>query len=175
MKVNSDFFPLTQMAQRFVDQLAQCRRLGLTVLEASEHHVLIELPYSTELIGYPDTGVIHGGVITTLMDTACGSAVVSAIFHKFKLLEISPTLDLRVDYMKPAQPHKPVFGFAECYKLSSNIAFTRAIAYQDSIDDPIAHAVGSFMRISPEMVGDAFRQALMGEAVPAIGESDEHK
>ena len=175
MKVNPDFFPLTQMAQRFVDQLVQCRRLGLTVLEASEHHVLIELPYSTELIGYPDTGVIHGGVITTLMDTACGSAVVSAIFQKYQSLEISPTLDLRVDYMKPAQPHKPVYGFAECYKLSSNIAFTRAIAYQDSIDDPIAHAVGSFMRISPEMVGDAFRQALMGEAVPSFGETDELK
>ncbi|AVV82688.1 PaaI family thioesterase [Shewanella putrefaciens] len=162
MKVNPEFFPLTQMAQRFVEQLAQCRRLGLAVLEASEHHVLIELPYSTELIGYPDTGVIHGGVITTLMDTACGSAVVSAIYQKYQSLEISPTLDLRVDYMKPAQPNKPVYGFAECYKLSSNIAFTRAIAYQDSIDDPIAHAVGSFMRISPEMVGDAFRQALMG-------------
>lgn len=169
MKLNSDFFPLTQMAQRFVDQLAQCRRLGLSVLEASEHHVLIELPYSTELIGYPDTGVIHGGVITTLMDTACGSAVVSAIYQKYQSLEISPTLDLRVDYMKPAQPHKPVYGFAECYRLSSNIAFTRAIAYQDSIDQPIAHAVGSFMRISPEMVGDAFRQALMGEADTTIG------
>lgn len=173
MKVNPEFFPLTQMAQRFVEQLAQCRRLGLAVLEASEHHVLIELPYSTELIGYPDTGVIHGGVITTLMDTACGSAVVSAIYQKYQSLEISPTLDLRVDYMKPAQPNKPVFGFAECYKLSSNIAFTRAIAYQDSIDDPIAHAVGSFMRISPEMVGDAFRQALMGETVSARGGSGE--
>ena len=77
--------------------------------------------------------------------------------------------------MKPAQSHKSVYGFAECYKLSSNIAFTRAIAYQDSIDDPIAHAVGSFMRISPEMVGDAFRQALMGEAVPSLGETDELK
>jgi len=173
MKVNPEFFPLTQMAQRFVEQLAQCRRLGLAVLEASEHHVLIELPYSTELIGYPDTGVIHGGVITTLMDTACGSAVVSAIYQKYQSLEISPTLDLRVDYMKPAQPNKPVYGFAECYKLSSNIAFTRAIAYQDSIDDPIAHAVGSFMRISPEMVGDAFRQALMGETVSALGGSGE--
>ncbi|MCK7628543.1 PaaI family thioesterase [Shewanella sp. JNE10-2] len=173
MKVNPEFFPLTQMAQRFVEQLAQCRRLGLAVLEASEHHVLIELPYSTELIGYPDTGVIHGGVITTLMDTACGSAVVSAIYQKYQSLEISPTLDLRVDYMKPAQPNKPVYGFAECYKLSSNIAFTRAIAYQDSIDDPIAHAVGSFMRISPEMVGDAFRQALMGETVSVLGGSGE--
>lgn len=165
MKVNPEFFPLTDLAKRFVDQLAQCRRLKLTVHEASEHHVLIELPYSTELIGYPDTGVIHGGVITTLMDTASGCAVVCAIKHKYQTLEISPTLDLRVDYMKPAEPHKPVFGFAECYRLSANIAFTRAIAYQDSIDSPIAHAVGSFMRISPEMVGEEFRNALMGVEV----------
>lgn len=163
MKINPEFFPLTELARRFVDQLAQCRRLKLGVLEASEHHVLIELPYSTELIGYPDTGVIHGGVITTLMDTASGSAVVCSIFDKYKSLELSPTLDLRVDYMKPAEPNKSVFGFAECYKLSSSVAFTRAIAYQESIDDPIAHAVGSFMRISPEMVGEPFRRALMGE------------
>ncbi|MCJ8302823.1 PaaI family thioesterase [Shewanella sp.] len=163
MQVNSDFFPLTQIATRFVDQLAQCRRLKLKVHEASEHHVLIELPYNKQLIGYPDTGVIHGGVITTLMDTACGSAVVCAIYDKYQSLELSPTLDLRVDYMKPADPNKPVYGFAECYKISSSVSFTRAIAYQDSIDDPIAHSVGSFMRISPEMIGDEFRQALLGQ------------
>lgn len=163
MKTNPEFFPLTDLASRFVDQLVQCRRLKLSVLEASEHHVLIELPYSKALIGYPETGVIHGGVITTLMDTASGTAVVCSIFDKYKSLELSPTLDLRVDYMKPAAPNKSVYGFAECYKLSSSVAFTRAIAYQDSIDDPIAHAVGSFMRISPDMVGEPFRRALMGE------------
>jgi uncharacterized protein (TIGR00369 family) len=163
MKVSPEFFPLTQIATRFVDQLAQCRRLNLKVHEASEHHVLIELPYAHELIGYPDTGVIHGGVITTLMDTASGSAVVCSIFEKYQALEISPTLDLRVDYMKPADPNKPVYGFAECYKISSSVAFTRGIAYQDSIDDPIAHAVGSFMRISPEMIGDEFPQILLGK------------
>ncbi|ABE55604.1 Phenylacetic acid degradation-related protein [Shewanella denitrificans OS217] len=162
MKINSEFFPLTELATRFVAQLAQCRRLGIKVHEASEHHVLLELPYSQDIIGYPDTGVIHGGVITTLIDTGCGTAVVCAILKKFQSLEISPTLDLRVDYMKPAEPNKSVFAFAECYKLSSSVAFTRAIAYQDSIDEPIAHAVGSFMRISPEMVGETFRQALMG-------------
>ena len=85
-----------------------------------------------------------------------------AILKKYQSLELSPTLDLRVDYMKPAEPHKSVYGFAECYRLSPSVAFTRAIAYQDSIDEPIAHAVGSFMRISPEMVGESFRQALMG-------------
>ncbi|WP_144206960.1 PaaI family thioesterase [Shewanella donghaensis] len=162
MKINSDFFPLTGVASRFVNQLAHCGRLNISVLEASEHHVLLELPYSQDIIGDPDTGVIHGGVVTTIIDTASGTSVVCAILEKYKSLEISPTLDLRVDYMKPAEPNKPLYAFAECYRLSSNVAFTRAIAYQDSIDDPIAHAVGSFMRISPEMVGEEFRQALMG-------------
>ncbi|MCC4831422.1 PaaI family thioesterase [Shewanella sp. 1_MG-2023] len=163
MKINSEFFPLTQVATRFVNQLAQCRRLNISVLEASEHHVLLELPYSQDIIGDPDTGVIHGGVVTTLIDTASGTSVVSAILAKYESLEISPTLDLRVDYMKPAEPDKPLYAIAECYRLSANVAFTRAIAYQDSVDDPIAHAVGSFMRISPEMVGEEFRQALMGD------------
>lgn len=170
MKINSEFFPLTEVATRFVGQLAHCRRLQISVLEASEHHVLLELPYSQDIIGDPDTGVIHGGVVTTLIDTASGTAVVSAILEKYQSLEISPTLDLRVDYMKPAEPDKPIFAFAECYRLSSNVAFTRAIAYQDSIDDPIAHAVGSFMRISPEMVGEEFRQALMGESDIKVNE-----
>ncbi|WP_394133078.1 PaaI family thioesterase [Shewanella maritima] len=166
LKVNPEFFPLTEVATRFVNQLAHCRKLGLTVQEASEHHVLLELPYSQDIVGYPDTGVIHGGVITTIIDTACGTAVVCAILDKFKSLEISPTLDLRVDYMRPAEPNKAVYAFVECYRLTSSVAFTRAIAYQDSIDEPIAHAVGSFMRISPEMIGEEFRQALMGDAEP---------
>ncbi|MGB0894832.1 MAG: PaaI family thioesterase [Parashewanella sp.] len=154
---------LTTLAKRFVNQLTQCRRLNIQVHEASEHHVLMELPYSEQHIGYPETGVIHGGVITTLMDTACASATICAIKQKYDSLEISPTLDLRVDYMKSAKPNHAVFVLAECYRLSSSIVFTRAITYQDSIDEPIAHAVGAFMRISPEMVGEEFRLALLGE------------
>ncbi|MBV7317093.1 PaaI family thioesterase [Shewanella sp. NIFS-20-20] len=171
MKVSPRDFPLTGLAQRFVGQLAHCQRLQIEVLEASEHHVLLQLPYSDAIIGDPDTGVIHGGVITTLMDTSCGTATICAIKQKYDTLEISPTLDLRVDYMRPAQPHLPVYAMAECYKLASSVAFTRAIAYQESIDKPIAHAVGSFMRISPEMIGDVFRAALMG---PELGKDNDN-
>ncbi|MBY5920720.1 PaaI family thioesterase [Ferrimonas balearica] len=160
---NREFFPLTGLATRFVDQLAQCRALGVQTLEASEHHVLLALPYNEQLVGYPDTGVLHGGVITTLMDTASGAAVVCAVTHASGEIELCPTLDLRVDYMKAAEPGKPVYGFAECFKLTSAVAFTRGIAYQDSMDDPIAQAVGSFMRIGPELMTDGFRQALKGE------------
>ncbi|WP_025819706.1 PaaI family thioesterase [Shewanella marina] len=154
---------LPDLATRFIGQLAHCQRLGLTVHHIETNKVELKLPYSTDLVGYPDTGVVHGGVITTLIDTACGCAVVCAIFEQFQSLEISPTLDLRVDYMRPAEPHKPIYGLAECYKLTSNIAFVRALAYQDDVEQPIAHAVATFMRISAEMVGDEFRQALLGQ------------
>lgn len=151
---------LTGLVDRFVNQLAQCRRLNLKVLGANAQQVLIELPYDEQLVGDPNTGVLHGGVITTLMDTASGSAVVSAIKGNESFLELCPTLDLRVDYMKPAKPGKSVFGLVECYKLAGAIAFTRGVAFQESIEHPIAHCVGSFMRIGPDLVTDDFRQAL---------------
>ena len=39
----------------------------------------MRLPYSAQLVGNPDTGVVHGGVITALLDQACGMAVGSAL------------------------------------------------------------------------------------------------
>jgi acyl-coenzyme A thioesterase PaaI-like protein len=49
--------------------------------------------------------------------------------------------------MHPAEPYKDVFGFAECYRVTENIIFTRGYAYQDNPDEPIAHVVGAFMRM----------------------------
>jgi len=55
------------------------------------------------------------------------------------------TLDLRIDYMKPARPHEDVFAYAECYKMTRQIAFVRGVAYQDSEDNPVANAAATFM------------------------------
>lgn len=88
----------------------------------------MELPYSDRIIGNPDTGVIHGGAITTLMDTASGSVMICGLDE----FELCPTLDLRVDYMRPAEPpRKPVYARAETYKITRNIIFTRCEAYQE--------------------------------------------
>ncbi|WP_298444382.1 PaaI family thioesterase [uncultured Ferrimonas sp.] len=159
---NRGTVPLTGYAKRFVDQLAQCRALGIRILEGSERHVLLELPYQKRIIGYPDTGVIHGGVITTLMDTACGATVVCALRHATGNVELSPTLDLRVDYMMAAKPEQSVFCYAECHKLTSAIAFVRAVVYQDDVSKPVAQAVGSFMRIGPELVTEQFKRNMEG-------------
>ena len=135
--------PVLERAQRFLSVLRHCQVLGLQVQDATAEGLTLRLPYSPQIVGNPETGVIHGGAITTLMDTTCGISTV-CVLPEF---EICPTLDLRVDYMRPAEPGKDVFGFAECYRVTENIIFTRGYAYQDNPDEPIAHVVGAFMRM----------------------------
>ena len=64
---------------RFIDTLNQAKELGLTVTEAKKGSLTLCLPYSDRIIGNPDTGVIHGGAITTLMDTTSGCVILCAL------------------------------------------------------------------------------------------------
>ena len=141
--------------RRFIDTLNQGRELGLTAVKNGQ--LTLCLPYSDRIIGNPDTGVIHGGAITTLMDTASGSATLCALDE----FELCPTLDLRVDYMRPAEPRKPVYARAEAYKVTRNIIFTRCEAFQDP-GETIANCVGTFMRIGREATPKSFRDLITG-------------
>ncbi|MEZ4360604.1 MAG: PaaI family thioesterase [Kofleriaceae bacterium] len=129
-------------AQRaFIDSVPHNHALGMEVLTMEAGGALFRLPYREDLIGNPDTGVLHGGVITTLLDACSGAAVFAALP---RLMPVA-TLDLRVDYLRPAEPGRAVLAHATCYKLTRNVAFTRAVAYHDDRDDPIASSVGTFM------------------------------
>jgi uncharacterized protein (TIGR00369 family) len=117
--------------------------------------VELALPYGAHLIGYPDTGVIAGGAIYTVMDNACGMSVAISGAAAF---EINGTIDLRIDYIKPATPHRTVMAYAECIKLTRRIGFVRGFAYHLPSDDgdghagrdhPIAVVNGTFMRQGP--------------------------
>ena len=107
-------------------------------------------PYAEHLVGDPDTGVIHGGVITAMLDNACGRAVHLARLEAGVDADGSiATLDLRIDYMSSAEPGKDLYAEAHCYRLTRNVAFVRASAYTDSLEDPVATAVGAFMLGTP--------------------------
>ena len=101
---------IEQRARAFLSVLRHCQVLGMTVEQADKDGLVIKLPYSDLIVGNPVTGVVHGGAITTLMDTCCGISTVCYLDD----FEICPTLDLRIDYMHPAEPDHDVFGFAEC-------------------------------------------------------------
>lgn len=146
-----------ERVSRFISTLNQARELGLTVTEATDKHLTLCLPYSQNIIGNPDTGVIHGGAITTLMDTASGSVMLCA-FDEF---ELCPTLDLRMDYMRPAEPNMPVYARAEPYRVTRSIIFTRCEAFQDN-GDVIAQCVGTFMRIGRDAMPESYRDLITG-------------
>jgi len=115
--------------------------LKLTVVDVKPGEVVCKVPYAEHLIGNPDTRVVHGGVITALLDNTCGIAVGS----KTALQGQIATLDLRIDYMKPATPGEDILAFAECYKVTKNIAFARGVAYHSDRNDPIATCAAAFM------------------------------
>lgn len=125
----------------FVDHIPHNRALGMKVLEFKRAEAIFQLPYDEKLVGNPDTGVLHGGAITALLDACSGAAVFAA------LTEWSPiaTLDLRIDYLRGGDPGRDITCRATCYKLARNVAFTRAVAYHDDESDPIATSAGTFM------------------------------
>lgn len=145
---------------RFIQSLNQARELGVTVAGTTESSLTLCLPYSKQIIGNPDTGVIHGGAITTLMDTTSGSVMICAL----DIFELCPTLDLRVDYMRPAEPGKPVYARAEIYRMTRNIIFTRCEAYQEG-GETVANCVATFMRIGPEALPKAYRDKITGDVL----------
>ncbi len=115
--------------------------LAMTVLEIGDGTALTMIPYADHLVGDPETRIIHGGVVTSLLDNACGIAVTS----KTKRFGAIATLDLRIDYMKPATPDLAIHAFCECYRVTRSVAFVRGIAFHTDRADPIAACVAVFM------------------------------
>jgi acyl-coenzyme A thioesterase PaaI-like protein len=60
------------------------------------------------------------------------------------------TLDMRVDYMRPATPGKTVFGRGECYRIARQIAFVRGQAHDGDPADPVANVAATFMFLDTE-------------------------
>ncbi len=137
-------FDYHRMVRKFMKNIRHGQVLGLELLEASKEGITIKLPYSTDLVGNPYTGVIHGGAITALLDQSCGMAVAAAIAPE---LDITPTIDLRIDYMRPAEPHRDVLAYTHVYRVTRSVVFARGVAYQDDINKPIAHCVATFIRM----------------------------
>lgn len=115
--------------------------LGFELVDVAPAKAWAKVAYREDLIGDPETGIIAGGVVTALLDQLCGAAVLAALESPMPMA----TLDLRIDYLRPAEPGAAIIGMAHCYKRARSVAFVRAIAYEHSEDDPIAHATAVFM------------------------------
>jgi uncharacterized protein (TIGR00369 family) len=128
------------IARQFIEALPHSHALGMRLESISEGSATIAMPYDERLIGDPATGVIHGGAVSALMDTACGAAVMS---HPQAGVSTA-TLDLRIDYMRPATAGQTIRTRAECHHVTRSVAFVRAVATDDDASRPVAMATGAF-------------------------------
>jgi uncharacterized protein (TIGR00369 family) len=125
----------------FSDSVPHNKALATKVLDAGRGRAVMQLDWAEHLVGNTETRVLHGGAITALLDSCCGMAVGT----RLSAPQPFATLDLRIDYARPAEPGVPVIAEAECYRMTSNVAFTRAIAHQGDPTELIAAAAGTFM------------------------------
>jgi uncharacterized protein (TIGR00369 family) len=123
-------------------QVPQAAALGMRLVSMGDAKGCMDVPWREDLVGDPDTGVIAGGVLTSLLDHTCGLAVSAAAKGG---AFVTATLDLRIDYMRPAAPRHGVTAEAHCYKLTRSIAFVRAQAWDADPEDPIATVQAAFM------------------------------
>ena len=134
-----------QAARQFISALPHCRALGMEVVAIGEGTAEIEMPYDERFVGDARTGVLHGGAVSALMDTSGGAAVMS---HPDSP-SVTATLDLRIDYMRPATPGQKIRAVATCYHITRSVAFVRAHAFDDDPDRPVAAAAGAFTVAAP--------------------------
>ncbi len=132
---------LDALAPLIVDGAPYSVWLGFRIEEMTRDRAVMTTPYSKDLVGDPDTGTLHGGVITALLDHCCGMAAFGGLGAR----HTPATLDLRIDYMRPARPGCDITAEAHCLKSHGLVAFVRATAHDGDPEDPVATAQAAFM------------------------------
>lgn len=131
-------------AARFIRALGRNGHNGLVGLAYHAHGdnwAELRLDWREELAGDAATGVLASGPIITMLDMASGTAIWLAA----KSFRPTATIDLRVDYLRPAEPGRTLYGRAECYRITRSVAFVRGHAHQGDEGRLVAHAAGTFM------------------------------
>ena len=131
------------LIMRMISQFGHGGHLGMEYSEHKPDWVELKLDWRDDLVGDPDTGVLASSAIISLMDNATSLS----IWNRLGEFRPQVTMDLRLDYLRPSPKGATVFGRGFCYHLTHSMAFVRGIAHNGNIDEPLAHATGTFIRI----------------------------
>ncbi|GIV33911.1 MAG: hypothetical protein KatS3mg031_1446 [Chitinophagales bacterium] len=113
--------------------------LGIQLLDIKPGYAKILIPFRPELIGDPRSQVLHGGIISTAIDSVGGAAAMTTLVsHEDKL----STIDIRIDYLRPGQA-RAFIAEGELTRSGNRIIVTRMVAYHDP-GEPIAEGKGVY-------------------------------
>jgi uncharacterized protein (TIGR00369 family) len=101
----------------------------------------MHLPAQDFIAGDPAGQFFFPGVMFSLADSACGLAV----FRSLGRFAPIATLDMRVDHLAPATMDADLIAVAECYRLTTPIAFARCELLSGPQRRLVAIAMGTFV------------------------------
>jgi uncharacterized protein (TIGR00369 family) len=135
------------------------RFLGIRVLEIGDGFARLELPFRPELLGNPVGKTLHGGAISTLLDTTGGVAVWSQIGPE----DLVSTVDIRVDYLRPAGPETLVAA-GEVVRLGNRVGVTQLRAcHPGREEEPVAIGIAVYNIRRTSTGRELWRRLLEGE------------
>jgi uncharacterized protein (TIGR00369 family) len=106
MKSKADYQKL--VAKIIAENVPFNRVLGVQVESADPAKAQLRFAMRPELIGNTHRGILHGGVISAVLDVTAGFAIMLALHkepqpgEKLEFPNIG-TIDLRVDYLRPGR------------------------------------------------------------------------
>ena len=115
--------------------------LGLELVDAGSGNATLRLPWSAELVGDPESGAVHGGVISSLVDATCGAAVFLGVQPPRPIA----TLELRIDHLRRSTAGTDLCCEARCERITTHIAFVHAVVHEGDAARPVATAAATFM------------------------------
>lgn len=125
--------------QHFMNGVPHLRALGIAYRAHGDDWAELDMPYAASLV--VADGVIASGAIFSLLDSTAGFAV----FARLKSMTAHATLDLRLDYLRGPVVGAAIVARAECYRMTSRVAFVRGVAHHGDPANPIANMAGTFM------------------------------
>jgi len=145
---------LEKLRQTYVNGTPHMRDIGLEIVAVDQARGTLMLPPRADWMGDPQRERMHAGPLIVLADSACGIAVGAALQSRHITYA---TLDLRLDWLRPASPFRPTYSEAHCYRLSRSVAFIRAEVWQDDRAQPVASAQSAFMLGTPSRARESTR------------------
>lgn len=116
------------------------RVLGIEVREVAVGRAVLAVPFRDELIGDPDRPALHGGVLSAVADTAGGCAVWTQVRETDRI----STIDLRVDYLRPARLEELVV-VATVLRVGNRVGVANVLLFHPSAPEaPVAEAKGVY-------------------------------
>ncbi|WP_339488887.1 thioesterase family protein [Pseudomonas sp. EL_65y_Pfl2_R95] len=130
---------LQQAVSSFFQRIPFNNVIGIEIDGLSSEQVLMSFAMRDELIGNFIQGILHGGVISSVLDVAGGAMALIGAFERHQHLSSTErmarlsklgTIDLRVDYLRPGRGQRFIAS-AVLLRSGNKVAVVRSELHSD--------------------------------------------